>query len=128
MSARFDLVTIDAGDADRLVAFWSAALGLTVSEAEDDGRWIVLSDANRTRRIGIQRIEGLIPTGAIWEGLAKPRTHMDLECETTEFCTEVERLVRLGATRARADRIEAYGSIATLADPEGNLFDLCAYL
>jgi predicted enzyme related to lactoylglutathione lyase len=128
MSARFDLVTIDAADAARLVTFWSRALGLAPSESEDDGRWTVLSDAAGTRRIGVQRIVGLAPSAAIWEGSQKQRTHMDLQCETMEFDNEVHRLIKLGAARIRPDRIEAYGSIATLADPEGNVFDLCAYL
>ena len=44
-----------------------------------------------------------------------------------EFDAELERLVGLGATLVEPPRREPYGSIANLADPDGNPFDLCAY-
>jgi predicted enzyme related to lactoylglutathione lyase len=53
--------------------------------------------------------------------------HLDLVCEPADFDSEVERLVGLGARLAAPPRREAYGSIANLADPDGNPFDLCAY-
>ena len=46
MSARFDLITIDTADTECLATFWCAALGLHVSQREDDDRWIVLSTAD----------------------------------------------------------------------------------
>jgi predicted enzyme related to lactoylglutathione lyase len=127
VSARFDLVTLDAFDAELLVRFWCAALQLSVTETEDTGRWSVLGDPVHPRQIGIQRIAGLPSQEARWEGPSKPRLHLDLACEPDHFATEVERLVDLGAARLRPDRHESYGHIATLADPEGNVFDLCAY-
>jgi predicted enzyme related to lactoylglutathione lyase len=39
----------------------------------------------------------------------------------------VARVVALGATLERPVRREPYGSIANLADPDGNLFDVVAY-
>jgi predicted enzyme related to lactoylglutathione lyase len=124
---RFDLITIDAVDPSTLVAFWSAALRLVISETEDNGRWTVLSDSHGQRRIGIQRIAGLGLAQPEITGPSKARLHLDLACDPSEFPTEVARLVEIGATRLRPDRVERYGSIATLADPEGNIFDLCAY-
>jgi predicted enzyme related to lactoylglutathione lyase len=124
---RFDLVTLDALHAPTLVAFWAEALGLHVSETEDDGRWTVLSDAQGIRRLGIQRITDLQLSTPEFVGPRKPRIHLDVVCELPTFSNEVERLLKLGATRLRPDRQEAYGSIATMADPEGNVFDLCAY-
>jgi predicted enzyme related to lactoylglutathione lyase len=124
---RFDIVTLDARHAPTLVAFWAAALGLHVSETEDDGRWTVLSDAEGIRRLGIQRIADLQFSVPEFVGPGKPRIHLDVVCDVPEFLDEVERLVTLGATRLRPDRQETYGSIATMADPEGNVFDLCAY-
>ena len=116
MNARFDLVTIDAPDPDRAAAFWAAALGLHETEREDGDRWIVLSDSVAVRRIGIQR------------GPAAPgRMHLDLACEPAEFAAEVERLTALGAALHGPVRAEPYGSIANFADPDGYLFDLCAY-
>lgn len=117
MSASFDLVTLDSPRPDDAAAFWCAALGLHESEREDGDRWIVLSDALGVRRIGLQR------------GSARPGTvHLDLSCGVGEFDAEVQRLLRLGATEVGVARHEPYGSIANLADPDGNLFDLCAYV
>ncbi|MFK8022371.1 MAG: VOC family protein [Ilumatobacter sp.] len=116
MTTRFDLVTIDSPDTDRLASFWTAVLGLHEVEREDGNRWIVLASADGTRRIGFQR--GSSTPGSI---------HLDLMCEPAEFDTEHERLVGLGAVATSQPRHEPYGSIVNLADPDGNPFDLCAY-
>jgi predicted enzyme related to lactoylglutathione lyase len=112
----FDLVTIDSPDTEGIARFWSAALDLREVEREDVDRWIVLADRTGVRRIGIQR------------GTAKPGSmHLDLACAPDDFDAELERLVGLGARELGVPRREAYGSIANLADPDGNPFDLCAY-
>ena len=116
MSARFDLITIDTADTECLATFWCAALGLHVSQREDDDRWIVLSTADGIRRIGLQR-------GAHRPGGA----HVDLVCDVAEFDVERLRLIGLGALEQQPPRDEPYGAIVNLADPDGNLFDLCAY-
>lgn len=116
MAARFDLVTIDSPHPDVLAVFWSAALGLEEAEREDGDRWIVLSDADGVRRIGIQR--GSSRVGGI---------HLDIGCTPAEFELESGRLVALGAVAMTPPRSEPYGMIANLADPDGNAFDLCAY-
>ena len=54
--------------------------------------------------------------------------HLDLACAPDEFDVELARLVDLGATQLGEPRREPYGSIANLADPDGNPFDLCAYV
>jgi hypothetical protein len=132
MPVAFDLVTIDASDSVSLASFWASALHLVECEREDNGRWIVLATAATqqspsVRRIGIQRIPGLKPKPAVWDGDLKSRIHLDVRCEPREFNAEVERLIRSGALELRTRRTESYGSIATLADPEGNVFDVCAY-
>ena len=116
VASRFDLVTIDTPEPDRLATFWSEALDLHEIEREDVDRWLVLADASNVRRIGLQR--GAHRPGCI---------HLDLACNPEEFDAEVKRLVELGARLVRPARRESYGSIANLADPDGNLFDLCAY-
>lgn len=116
MSARFDLVTIDTPDVDRLAAFWAGALALVEVEREDVDRWVVLADGNGGRRIGLQR------------GRHRPGgTHLDLSCDPADFDDEVRRLLSLGATLVAPARSEPYGRIANLADPDGNAFDLNAY-
>jgi len=116
VATRFDLVTLDAPSPNRSAQFWSAALGLTETEREDGDRWIVLSDPAGVRRLGIQRGEA-----------APGRMHLDLVCEPDEFESERARLKALGADERRPARVEPYGAIANLADPDGYLFDLCAY-
>lgn len=117
MPARFDLVTLDVERPDDAAAFWIAALGLVEVEREDGDRWIVLATNDGRRLIGLQR--GRHRSGG---------THLDLECELAEFDAEHQRLVALGARPLSPPRREPYGAIANLADPEGNPFDLCAYL
>ncbi|HQZ35394.1 MAG TPA: VOC family protein [Ilumatobacteraceae bacterium] len=116
MSSAFDLVTIDSPHPDVLASFWCAALSLHESQREDGDRWFVLSDANGVRRLGIQR--NMHGSGG---------THLDLACSRSEFMDEVTRLVALGASLVKPPRMEPYGSIANLADTDGNPFDLCAY-
>lgn len=128
MATRFDLVTLDARDTEELARFWSLALSLREVEREDDGRWIVLADTSSgLRRLGLQRINGLSFEPTVFEGARKARVHLDLACEPGEFDSEMARLIGLGAEALRPARRESYGSIATMADPEGNVFDLCAY-
>jgi predicted enzyme related to lactoylglutathione lyase len=116
MPSRFDLVTLDVADLERMAAFWCAALELHETQREDGERWIVLSSADGVRRIGLQR------------GEPKPGSvHLDLACAPEEFAAELRRLTALGAKAGSEPRFEPYGSIANLADPEGNPFDLCAY-
>ena len=116
MPTAFDLVTLDSPAPDHAARFWSAALGLHETEREDADRWIVLSDENGTRRIGIQR--GECRRGSV---------HLDLRCSPDEFDGELTRLEALGARLVQPPRREPYGAIANLADPDGTPFDLCAY-
>jgi predicted enzyme related to lactoylglutathione lyase len=112
----FDLVTLDSPATDTLALFWSAVLDLHEVEREDGDRWIVLADADGHRRLGLQ-------TGPTRPG----SMHLDLSCPPEEFDAELRRIVGLGATTLGPERREPYGSIANLADPDGNPFDLCAY-
>jgi predicted enzyme related to lactoylglutathione lyase len=116
MPARFDLVTIDVEHPDVAASFWTQALGLVEAEREDGDRWIALSTPDGNRRIGLQK------------GAHRPGgTHLDLVCDLDEFDDEHRRLVTLGAVTLCPPRHEHYGAIVNLADPEGNVFDLCAY-
>jgi predicted enzyme related to lactoylglutathione lyase len=115
--ARFDLVTIDVGDPTGSAEFWSRALDLVETEREDGDRWVVLSTRDGIRRIGLQRGDHR-PSG----------THLDLVCDVDEFASEIDRLIAVGARLLASPRVEEYGSIANFTDPEGNAFDLCAYV
>jgi len=116
MAARFDLITVDTPDPNRLSQFWSQVLGLVEIEREDGDRWVVLAESDGTRRLGFQRGEH-VPGGI----------HLDLVTDVGEFPHELERLENIGAVLLAAARHEPYGMIANLRDPDGNAFDLCAY-
>jgi len=116
-ASRLDIVTLNTPRTDELSKFWADLLGLQEIEREDGDRWILLGDANGGRTIGFQRGEHL--DGSI---------HVDLSCSTDDFPNERERILRLGAIETRSMRSEPYGLIANFADPDGNLFDLCAYV
>jgi catechol 2,3-dioxygenase-like lactoylglutathione lyase family enzyme len=116
VTTRFDLVTVDSADTDAIARFWTVAAHLHEIEREDVDRWIVLADGDGVRRLGIQR--GVTRSGSI---------HLDLACDLASFDDELTRLVGLGARLVGEARREPYGSIANLADPDGNPFDLCAY-
>ena len=115
--SKFDIVTINSPRTNELSQFWAEALGLHEIEREDGDRWILLGDSRGGRTIGFQRGEHTV--GSI---------HLDLSCSVSDFPTERERLISLGATETRAMRNEPYGLIANFADLDGNLFDLCAYV
>lgn len=116
MAATFDLVTIDSPATDDLARFWCQAIDLVEVEREDGDRWIVLAQRDGRRRIGIQR--GPHRPGGL---------HLDLACDPKEFEVELDRLRSLGAGELAPPRVEPYGRIANLADPDGNPFDLCGY-
>ena len=115
-ASRLDIVTLNTPHTDELSKFWADLLGLQEIEREDGDRWILLGNSNGGRAIGFQRGDHV--DGSI---------HMDLSCSTSDFPNERERILRLGAVETRPMRSEPYGLIANFADPDGNLFDLCAY-
>jgi predicted enzyme related to lactoylglutathione lyase len=117
VATRFDLVTFDSPAPAEAAAFWCAALHLHETEREDGDRWIVLSEGDGTRRIGLQR--GSVRPGSV---------HLDLVCSMVEFDEERVRLMGCGAAELAPSRTMGYGRIANLADPDGNPFDLCAYV
>ena len=116
IASRLDIVTLNTPRTDELSKFWADLLGLQEIEREDGDRWILLGNTNGDRTIGFQRGEHL--DGSIL---------IDLSCSTNDFANERERMMQLGAIETRPMRSEPYGLIANFADPDGNLFDLCAY-
>ena len=115
-ASRLDIVTLNTPRTDEISKFWADLLGLQEIEREDGDRWILLGDAKGGRTIGFQRGEHV--DGSM---------HIDLSCSIDDFPKERERMMQLGAIETRPMRSEPYGLIANFADPDGNLFDLCAY-
>ena len=104
---------------DELFAFWQAALGYVPREPPRDG-WVVLTDPTGAGpNVSLDRVaaDQLPPLGEL------SRVHLDLY--TTDQQAEVERLLRLGATRYERE----YGpddDFVVLVDPDGNRFCVVA--
>jgi catechol 2,3-dioxygenase-like lactoylglutathione lyase family enzyme len=143
-------VTIDCADPDRLVRFWTAALGYVVEPPpEGHATWVgywrsigVPDDElpdDQDPHDSIVDPEGVRPR--IWFQLVpepkagKNRLHIDIdvtdgrsapkEARRLRVDAEVDRLVSLGATQVRVlgtDDMDYYA--VTMLDPEGNEFCL----
>jgi len=103
-------VVIDCNNFDRMAAFWQEALHYVPREPAEDG-WVVLKDPeDSSPNVSVNQ------TSEPKSG--KNRLHLDLY--TADQKTEVERLLRIGATLHRLP--EEDEDFVVLADPEGNLF------
>jgi predicted enzyme related to lactoylglutathione lyase len=107
-------LSIDAADAEKLAHFWAATLGRDVAEGAST-EYATLDPAGTSPRLTFHQVPE--PKSV------KNRLHIDLISPTYE--AETERLLALGATRIR-DLTEGAARWTTLADPEGNEFDLIA--
>jgi predicted enzyme related to lactoylglutathione lyase len=116
MSTTFFGAAFDARDAATLAAFWSGVLGRPVNDGATAEHAAI--DAT-TPELGPRLAFHRVPEGKA----AKNRFHPDLI--TTEYEAEVQRILALGAT-AVAGQNPGGARWTTLADPEGNEFDLIA--
>jgi catechol 2,3-dioxygenase-like lactoylglutathione lyase family enzyme len=107
---RLGSVVIDCEDFDRMLAFWSAALGYVPREAPSPG-WAVLRDPKRPN-VNLSLQGGKPPRPG-------PRLHLDLYA--SDRSAEVQRLLGLGAT-LQPRTTDPREDFTVLADPDGNLF------
>jgi catechol 2,3-dioxygenase-like lactoylglutathione lyase family enzyme len=106
-------VVINVQDMRRAVAFWCAALGYRVREAEVDEQFTMLvHPAGRRLPVSLQRTDAP-PRESV-------RVHLDLY--TSEQDRHVERLVGLGATRVADWPYPDAPDFVVLRDPDGNEF------
>lgn len=105
----WEQVVIDARDPVTLGRWWASALG-----------WAIVNDdpAEFEIRPAADRLPGILfePVGETKHG--KNRVHLDFRPEDQD--AEVQRLLRLGATRAHVGQGDV--TWVVLADPEGNEF------
>jgi hypothetical protein len=124
MTSKFTELAIDCADPGSLARFWCAVLGYEVQD-EDDG---VIAIGSPLVPEGKNRLGPVPPTltfGHVPEGkTVKNRLHVDVNPTDREQDEEIARLVGLGATVVVDNRPE-FGWV-TLADPEGNEFDVLA--
>jgi predicted enzyme related to lactoylglutathione lyase len=112
VSSLVDTLTFDCRDPRVLAAFWSAALGYRLEDADDEGASIVPAEGAAGWTVDFF----VVPEGKT----VKNRLHLDLSPPQT-MAAEVERLVAAGATvQGRVDEGGSYWTV--LLDPEGNEF------
>ncbi|MGW7684931.1 VOC family protein [Kribbella sp. NPDC054772] len=115
MSVSLEAITFDCVDANALATFWA---GVFSAEVDADGNESFAS-VNRNAP-GTTLMFIAVPEPRT----AKNRLHLDLAA--ADWATEVDRLVGLGAKRL--DEYTEYGAHwITLADPEGNVFDVAEH-
>jgi catechol 2,3-dioxygenase-like lactoylglutathione lyase family enzyme len=110
-------INVDCADLDRMVAFYTAALGYVPYGAQGVTYRSIVPDGGAGPKIVFQRV----PEGKV----AKNRVHLDL-IVGDRVEEEADRFVALGATRVSDSPIEEGGTHwLVLADPEGNELCLC---
>ncbi|HEY0933360.1 MAG TPA: VOC family protein [Trebonia sp.] len=110
MSISIYATSFDAADAALLAAFWAGTLGRAVNPGANSDS---ASVAARTDTDEAPILFHRVPEPKT----VKNRLHLDLI--TTDFDAELTRLRGLGATE-----VATFEHWSTLADPEGNEFDL----
>jgi len=111
----FMFATVDALDPARLAAFWAEVLGTEIDNTMDEGRYVFLKGGEGLPVLCFQRV----PEAA----REKNRIHLDVSVDDLDVATE--RVLALGGSwpGGTEHRLEDF-AWRTLADPEGNVFDV----
>jgi catechol 2,3-dioxygenase-like lactoylglutathione lyase family enzyme len=108
---RIGSIVIDCGQFDRMLAFWQEALHYVPREPARGG-WVVLRDPEgRGPNVSLNQVPE--------KRVGRNRLHLDLYTDDRE--AEVNRLLKIGATRHR-QTYEPGDDFRVLEDPDGNLF------
>ena len=108
-------IAIDCDDADRMVEFWTAALGYVSRGAFEQYRAIT-DPTGEGPKVLFQQL----PPGERTPG--KNSIHLDMH--VADVAAEVDRLIALGASQLHT--IEVEDSLwVTMTDIEGNQFCVC---
>ena len=111
----FLFATIDCIEPASLAAFWAELLGTEVDTEMDDGRYVFLKGGDGTPVLCFQRIP---------EAKAgKTRMHVDVS--VTDLAAATARVLEMGGSwPGGVERTLEGFTWRTLADPEGNEFDV----
>jgi len=105
-------IVIRCYEFDKMLAFWQEALHY-VPQAPASGGWVVLQDPEEQGpNVSLDQLP---------EKRSGKRSHLHLDLYTDNQGAEVERLVKLGATRYPW-RYPEHVDYVVLADPDDNLF------
>ena len=114
---RLGTIVLGADDVDRAVAFWAGVFGYDVVKFPDSTNdFAILVPPDRVgTRIAVQR--------TVTPVQEQPRVHLDLVVDdAAEQSSEIDRLVRLGASRVPSWDYPDDADFVVLADTEGNRF------
>jgi hypothetical protein len=111
MNTKIGSIVIDCTNFDKMLFFWQEALHY-VPKTPAKGGWVILRDPDQK---GPNVSLNLAPI----KRRRRNRIHLDLYADNRE--TEVERLLKIGATRHR-QRYTPTDDFRVLKDPDGNLF------
>lgn len=112
---RFLFTTIDCVDPARLAPFWAEVLSTDIDSEMDDGRYVFLKGGDGTPIVCLQRVP---ETKA-----GKSRMHVDVSVPDLDAATA--RVIELGGSwPGQVERKLEGFTWRTLADPEGNEFDV----
>jgi hypothetical protein len=124
MTSKFTELAIDCADPGGLARFWCSVLGYEVQD-DEDGVIAIGSPAVPEGKNHLGPVPPMLTFAHVPEGkTVKNRLHIDVNPADREQDEEIARLIRLGATVVTDNRPE-FGWV-TLADPEGNEFDVLA--
>ena len=122
-------VVLDTTDARGLAEFYRQFLGLRYREGDeppadgpDDLQWLVLTEADGTRRLAFQQVPEL--PAATWpQGHRPQQLHLDLTVPTKADLDAAHRsAVQLGAKMLRDRSDDPEEPLYVLADPAGHPF------
>jgi predicted enzyme related to lactoylglutathione lyase len=108
-------VTIDATDARELARFWTTLLDTEIEADLDDGRFVFLAGRDGLPELCLQRVPE--PKSG------KNRVHLDLAVDDLDDATALVESLG-GRWVDGADRVFDRYTWRTMADPQGNEFDL----
>ena len=124
MTSKFTELAIDCADPHGLARFWCSVLDYEVQDEQDDfvaiGSPMVPEGKHRPGPVPPMLTFAPVPEGKT----VKNRLHLDVNPTDRSQDEEIARLIGLGATVVYDNRPE-FGWV-TLADPEGNEFDVLA--
>jgi hypothetical protein len=124
VTSKFTELAIDCADPGGLARFWCSVLDYKVHDENDEfvaiGSPMVPEGKNRLGPVPPILTFAHVPEGKI----VKNRVHLDVNPTDRSQDEEIARLIGLGATVVNDNRPE-FGWV-TLADPEGNEFDVLA--
>ena len=113
MAIRLGSTVINCADLELMTSFWSQALHLVSSAADDDDDFRVL------------RGEGVYLSLQLARTPVTARDQMHLDLFSDDRAAEVQRLTALGARFVR-HHDEPSDDYVVMTDPEGNEFCVCA--